>query len=60
MKLARAHQRREPTHVIREIRGELAAAKIEGYVKREVAKAPPLTDGQVERIGVLLRGGEAR
>ena len=43
-----------------EARRELANAKISQYVEKVVASAPPLTDDQCERIGVLLRGGDAR
>lgn len=42
-------------------RRDLAAAKLEDYIERTVASAPPLTDEQLERIAPLLRptaGGE--
>ncbi len=33
----------------------LAAAKIEDYIERTVAAAPPLTDDQRDRLALLLR-----
>lgn len=46
-----------------EARRELAAAKLEAYVQKVVANAPPLTSSQRDRIAVLLRparsGGDA-
>jgi hypothetical protein len=38
---------------------ELAAAKIEEYVERVVAQAPPLTPEERDRIALALRGGES-
>lgn len=38
-------------------RRDLAAAKIEQYVERALADAPPLTDDQLDRVGTLLRLG---
>lgn len=42
-------------------RQTLAAAKLEAYVERVVAEAPPLTPEQRDRIAALLRpaGGAA-
>lgn len=37
-----------------EARRELAAAKLENFVKKAVDAAPPLTDEQRERIAALL------
>ena len=37
------------------LRRDLAAAKLEDYVSRVVAEAPPLTPEQLDRISVLLR-----
>lgn len=39
-----------------EARRDLAVAKIEKYVARIVAEAPPLTDMQRERLANLLSG----
>lgn len=36
---------------------ELAAANLERYVDEVVAKAPPLTIEQLDRITAILRGG---
>lgn len=46
---------------IAEARRNLAAANIESYVAKVVAKAPPLTDTQANRIAAMLRpyGGDA-
>lgn len=40
-----------------EARRELAAAKLEDYVRRVVDAAPPLTEAQRDRITAILRGG---
>ena len=44
-----------------EARQNLKAAKLEEYVARVVATAPPLTDEQASRIASMLRpyGGDA-
>jgi len=36
-----------------------SAARIEDYVSRVVSEAPPLTEEQINRVAVLLRGGAA-
>jgi hypothetical protein len=36
---------------------DLAAARLEDYVRRVVNAAPPLTAAQRDRLAVLLRGG---
>ena len=43
-------------------RRDLAAAKLDAYIQKVVAEAPPLTDEQRDRIAALLRpaGGGAR
>lgn len=41
------------------LRGELRAAKLAAYVSKTLAEAPPLTDEQVTRIALLLKGGDA-
>nr|WP_298984780.1 hypothetical protein [uncultured Micrococcus sp.] len=43
-----------------EARRDLAAAKLDAYVKRVLAEAPPLTDAQRDRIAALLRPTKAR
>lgn len=40
-------------------RRDFAAVKLEQYVQRVVAEAPPLTQEQADKIAVLLRGGAA-
>lgn len=40
-----------------EARRDLLATKLLEYAHREVAKAPPLTDEQIDRIALALRGG---
>lgn len=40
-----------------DLKRDLAAAKLEAYVSRVVAEAPPLTPEQLDRIAVLLRPG---
>ena len=37
---------------------DLAALTLEEHVERALAKAPPLSDEQAERIARRLRGGE--
>jgi hypothetical protein len=39
-----------------EARRELSAARLEDYIARVVAEAPPLTNAQQERLALLLRG----
>lgn len=51
----RWHPESDPTPLQR----DLAAAKLEAYVARVVAEAPPLTREQADKIAVLLRGGAA-
>ena len=41
-------------------RRDLAAAKLDAYIKKVVAEAPPLTDAQRDRIAALLRPTKAR
>lgn len=41
-------------------RRDLAAAKLDAYIKKVVAEAPPLTDEQRDRIAALLRPTKAR
>ena len=41
-------------------RRDLAAAKLDAYVKKVVAEAPPLTGAQRDRIAALLRPTKAR
>lgn len=36
---------------------ELAAAKLEDYIRRVVDAAPPLTPAELDRLAMLLRGG---
>ncbi len=42
-----------------EARRDLAAAKLEDYIARTVAAAPPLTPAMRDRLYMLLRGGGA-
>lgn len=39
-------------------RRDLRAARLEDYIKRTVAVAPPLTSEQRDRLALLLRGGD--
>lgn len=60
-KLARAYDKRVPADEAKRqaLRSELAAAKIEKYIKRVVDEAPPLTAEQRERLASILVGGDA-
>ncbi len=42
-----------------EARRNLKAARLEDYIAKTVAAAPPLTDGQRRRLTLLLNGGAA-
>jgi hypothetical protein len=42
-----------------EAKRDLRAARLEDYISRVVAEAPPLTEDQRDRLTMLLRGGEA-
>ena len=59
--LSRTRKPNDPDLI--EARRHLATAKLEQYVARVVAEAPPLTDEQLERVSALLRparsGGDA-
>lgn len=55
--LTRSRKADDPELV--EARRNLRALRLEEYVTRVVAEAPPLTDEQRERIAALLRAGGA-
>ncbi len=40
---------------IKDIQRDLAAERLESYIARVVAEAPPLSPEQLDRIAVLLR-----
>jgi len=44
---------------ISDARRALATAKLEDYITRTVASAPPLTADQADRLALLLRGAAA-
>ncbi|GAA3626054.1 hypothetical protein GCM10022200_05510 [Microbacterium awajiense] len=54
--VAVASRRRDPVALI-EARRNHAAVKLEDYITRVVAEAPPLTTAQRERLAALLTGG---
>jgi hypothetical protein len=41
-------------------RDNLKAARLEVYIAKVVAAAPPLTPAQRDRLALLLRGGDAQ
>lgn len=41
-----------------EARRDYAARRVEDYISRTLAEAPPLTDDQVSRLAGLLRAGQ--
>ncbi len=47
----------ERTERVLKLRRDYAAEKLAAYVNAVVAKAPPLTPAQRDRIAALLRGG---
>lgn len=57
--LSRSRTSNDPDLV--QARSNLKAARLEEYVARAVAEAPPLSDSQRERIAAILRpsGGES-
>lgn len=55
--LTRSRKSNDPELI--EAKQRLRALKLEEYVTRVVAEAPPLTDEQRERIAGLLRAGGA-
>lgn len=55
--LSRSRQSDDPELI--EARRNLRALRLEEYVTRIVAEAPPLTDEQRERIAALLHAGGA-
>lgn len=52
-----ARDRSDDDPVLIGARRDLRAARLEDYVRRVVAEAPPLTDEQKQRIAALLHGG---
>ena len=40
-------------------RRDLRAARLEEYISKTLAAAPPLSDAQRDRLALLLRGGAA-
>jgi len=44
---------------IDEARRDMRAARLGDYIQRTVDAAPPLTPEQVDRLALLLRGGDA-
>lgn len=55
--LSRSRNTNDPALI--NARQNLRAAKLEEYVSRVVAEAPPLRPEQIDRISILLRGGAA-
>lgn len=57
--LSRSRSQRDPELI--DARRNLKAARLEDYVSRVVAEAPPLTPAQLDRVAGLLRpvGGDA-
>ena len=51
--------RRGDPLAVSEARREHAAAKLEDYIERTVAAAPPLSPAVQDRLCLLLRGGSA-
>lgn len=43
-----------------EARRDLAAAKLEAYIAKTVAAAPPLTPEQRDKLAAILHGGDTR
>lgn len=57
-RLAALTRHREPGDpAIEDARRDLRAVRLEDHVKRVVDDLPPLTDEQVSRLTLLLRGG---
>lgn len=52
--LGRAVRDRKPPEVIDHLRGELALANVRQAVRRELEKAPPLSDDQLARLRPLF------
>jgi len=57
-----ALKRRRPDdrHAIEDAERDLKAARLEDYIRRTVADAPPLTETQRARLAALLTGGGAK
>lgn len=43
---------------IESARRDLRAARLEDYIRRAVAEAPPLKQSQRDQLALLLRGGD--
>jgi hypothetical protein len=56
-RLSKTHAPDSP--LVLEARRDFRAARLEDYIAKTVAEAPPLTDEQRDRLAVLLRGGVA-
>jgi hypothetical protein len=57
--IARASRRTGDPISAADKRRDYAAAKLEDYISRIVAEAPPLTEDQRSRIAALLQGGDS-
>ena len=53
--LSRRHD--QDSRPIQDARRDLAVAKIEDYIEKVVAEAPPLTPAQYDKLASLLQGG---
>lgn len=51
--------KRNPHADVTELRQRLKAERLEDYIRRTVADAPPLTPEQRDRLALLLRSGGA-
>ena len=58
-KRAKRHPSDETAERIEAARRDLAAEKLEEYIKRVVALSPPLTPEQKARLSILIRGGQS-
>lgn len=54
-RVAYASRRDQPPEALRSAKEELAAAKLERYIRDAMASATPLTDEQRDRLAALLR-----
>lgn len=50
----------DPAADVTELRRQLKAERLEDYIAKVVAAAPPLSASQRDKLAMLLRGGEAQ
>ncbi|WP_299442646.1 hypothetical protein [uncultured Phycicoccus sp.] len=51
-------KKRDPNADVTELRRLLKAERLEEHIAKRVAEWPPLSQAQLDRLSILLRGGD--